>query len=144
MSLTEAVARIREVFPAMEVSIGTTPVSLAALLEDITDVQCTAGEFASKARLLSTEEARTLITATLHRGMAYSVEIMPIEEARSLSSQLVSAAGEGAQFFSNCHAADEINGIGSWTFMVTSHTFESVLYCVGKYESALLVAIDED
>lgn len=76
--------------------------------------------------------------------MAYSVDIMPIEEARSLASEFILAAGEDAQFFSTCEAIDEVSGIGGWAVMVTNHTFESVLYCTGSRASALLVAVDED
>lgn len=76
--------------------------------------------------------------------MAYSVELLPIEVARSLASEFILAAGEDAQFFSTCEAIDEVSGIGGWALMVTSHTFESVLYCAGTKESALLVAVDED
>lgn len=76
--------------------------------------------------------------------MAYSVDILPIELARSLAAEFICAAGEDAQFFSTCEAIDEVSGIGSWSLMVTSHTFESVLYCTGSRASALLVAVDED
>jgi ethanolamine ammonia-lyase large subunit len=114
------------------------------MLQKIDDVQCSAEDFRSQARVLSAEQAQTLITATLHREMAYSVELLPLDEARSLASEFISAAGPEATYFSSCAVADEVSGVGGWYFMVTTHTFESVLYCVGKRETALLVAIDED
>jgi hypothetical protein len=144
MSLAAAVAKIEVAFPEIEAAVLTAPTSLAVLLQHISNIQCTAEEFERQAKRLSAEEARTLLTATLHRSMAYSTELLPLEQARDLASQLISAVGNDAQFFSNCFADDEVNGVGQWGFMVTSHTFESVLYCVGKHENALLVATDED
>ncbi len=144
MSLADAIAKIEAVFPELEVVVRAAPTSLSALLPHISDVKCTAEEFQREAKHLSADEARVLVTATLHRSMAYSVEIMPLEQARDLASQLISAIGKDANYFSNCFADDEVNGVGQWSFMVTSHTFESVLYCVGKHENALIVAIDED
>jgi hypothetical protein len=85
-----------------------------------------------------------LLAATLHRSLAYSSPLLPIEEARALASAFIAAAGSGARFSSTCQAEDEFNGVASWSLMVTHYTFESVLYCVGEHESALLVTVDED
>jgi hypothetical protein len=145
MSLRATVEKLKKVdFPQMEIAVKESPCSLNELLQEIADVQCTAEEFEQKAKQLSLEEARTLLTATLHRSMAYSNELMPIEEARALASELVENVGKNASYYSNCEALDEFNGVGGWLFMVTNYTFESVLYCVGENEAALLVAIDED
>lgn len=130
--------------PWLEGVVRPGRVAVAELLGGICDVKCTPTEFLGAATPLSAEQARVLLVATLHRSMAYSVDIMPIEEARSLASEFILAAGEDAQFFSTCEAIDEVSGIGGWAVMVTNHTFESVLYCTGSRASALLVAVDED
>jgi hypothetical protein len=145
MSLAATVERIQaSIYPTLEGVVRDSPAELAEMLSQITNVRCTAEEFVAKAHQLSAEEARTMITATLHRSLAYGASLLPLPDARELAAQFVEAAGPGALFFSNGHAADEVNGVGGWTFMVTSHTLESVLYCTGKSESALLVAVDED
>lgn len=130
--------------PWLEAVVLPGQVDVAELLDGISDVKCTPTEFHGAATRLSTEQAQVLLVATLHRSMAYSADILPIEEARSLASDFILAAGEDAQFFSTCQAIDEVSGIGSWALMVTNHTFESVLYCAGTKESALLVVVDED
>ncbi|MCP5283771.1 MAG: hypothetical protein H6933_02615 [Burkholderiaceae bacterium] len=96
------------------------------------------------AKELSATQAQALVTTTLHRTLAYGTELLRLEDARRLAEELVAAAGPEARFFSNCDVADELSGVCGWKFMVTAHTFESVLYCVGTNESALLVACDED
>lgn len=145
MSLALSVSKMQDAFgPWLEGVVRPGRVAVDELLNDISDVICTSAEFLSAAKPLSAEQAQVLLVATLHRSMAYSVDILPIEEARSLAAEFIYAAGADAQFFSTCEAIDEVNGIGSWNLMVTSHTFESVLYCTGGSASALLVAVDED
>lgn len=145
MSLTAILKTIQEsVFPEIEGTAWKSPVGLAEMLAAITDIRCTANEFQAKALRLSPEQAETLITATLHRTMAYGSEVLPLVEARRLSQEFVRAAGPDAEFLSNCIVTDEVSGVGGWQFKVTTHTFESVLCCLGKSESALLFAIDED
>jgi hypothetical protein len=130
--------------PWLEGVVLPGQVAVAELLGRITDAQCTPTEFLDAAISLSPEQARVLLVATLHRSMAYSVDIMPIEQARSLAADFIVAAGDDAQFFSTCEAVDEVSGIGGWTVMVTNHTFESVLFCTGSKASALVVVVDED
>jgi hypothetical protein len=145
MSLAAVVEKIQSsMYPTLEGVTRQSPAQLEQLLCEITEVQCTAKEFQEKACSLSAEQAKTLMTATLHRSLAYGAELLALEQARELAEQLVEAAGPEASFFSNCEVTDEVSGIGGWRFMVTKYTFESVLYCVGRHESALLVAVDED
>ena len=145
MSLAEAVARVEgAIYPTLEAVVRAAPVDLRDLLSGITAVQCSAEQFEREAKQLSAEEAKVLLIATLHRSLAHSVEIMPIAQARELTTQFIAAAGADARYFSNCDVTDELNGVGGWRFMVTSYTFESVLYCITQEECALLVAVDED
>jgi hypothetical protein len=145
MSLATAVERVQgSVYPTLEGVARRSPADLDEMLSTITGARCTALEFQEKALRLSREQARTLITATLHRTLAYGAELLPLGEARKLAQEFVEAAGAEAQFFSNCLVTDEVSGVGGRHFMVTTYTFESVLYCMGKNESALLVAVDED
>jgi hypothetical protein len=145
MSLAAHVARMQEALgPCFEGVIQPSSTGLSTLLEGISDARCTAEEFTRAARSLSPQQARMLLAATLHRSMAYSSEMLPLETAKELASSFVSAAGAGAQFYSTCYAEDEVSGVGNWHVIVTGHTFESVLYCVGAHESALLVVTDED
>lgn len=146
MTLAEAVSKIAGamIYPTLEAVVHPTPVSLAELLDNITDVQCTAEEFLLYSRRIAAEEAQRLITATLHRSLAYPVELVPLEQARALASQVIASAGRDAEYYTNCEVTDEQPGVAGWDFMVTSHTFESVLLCVGRHETALLVAAEED
>lgn len=128
-----------------EVAVQRNPVDLATLLSEISCAKCTPDEFMRGADEIDSEAARILLTATLHRSMAYASEVfMPLEEARELASRLITSAGAGARFYSTCIASDEVSGVSAWKVMVTPNTFESVLYCVGSGESALLVAVAED
>lgn len=145
MSLATAVEKVQgSIYPNLEGVARQSPANLDEMLSRITEVRCTGFEFQEKAVRLSREQARTLITATLHRTLAYGAELLPISEARKLAEEFVEAAGADAQFLTNCVVTDEVSGVSCWHFMVTSYTFESVLYCIGKKESALLVAVDED
>lgn len=145
MSLSATAKEMQQAFgPWLEAIVCPGRPAFGALLAQVSDVRCTPEEFMTAARQLGPDEARTLLTATLHRSMAYSSEILSLEEARRLASKFVAAAGEEAEFYSTCEAEDEVSGVGSWQLLVTSHTFESVLYCKGPQECALLVAVDED
>jgi hypothetical protein len=145
MSLIQAIEQIDKATNSrLSAVVRPMPADLAEMLKSIGNVQCEADAFMRQALELTAEQARILITATLHRDMAYSVELLPLAEARSLAKVFIAAAGSEARYFSNCEVIDEVSGVGSWSFMVTTHTFESVLYCIGEAEAALLVAIDED
>jgi hypothetical protein len=133
MSLAQAVAKIEEsIHPALESVARQTPANIAELPAEIPDVKCSAAEFEQWKRQLSGDQAAMLLTATLHRCMAYAVELLPLQEARSLAGALITAAGPGATHFSKRQVDDEVSGIGGWSFMVTSHTFESILYGEGR------------
>lgn len=145
MSIHVAIERMRKSFgPGLEAVVASRAAPLASLLEGISDVQCTPEEFVGAAAELSTEQARLLLTATLHRSMAYSTELLSLEEAKSIAAEFVESAGQNARFYSTCEASDEFSGIGGWSIMVTGHTFESILYCVGEQESALIAVMEED
>jgi hypothetical protein len=128
----------------MEVAVCSAPCSAEELFKKLPVVRCTHAEFMAAARLLTSEEARVLLTATLHRSMAYAKELAPLDVARRLALCFVEAAGPGAMFYSSSDAADEVTGVNAWRHMLTEHTFEAVLYCEGKDESAMLVLVDED
>jgi hypothetical protein len=144
MSLRAATSEIQTACPELECFVIESSAALQALLGNVMDVQCSAEQFERQAIELSVEEAKTLIVATIHRSMAYSIERMTIGDARIAASKFVGRAGTKVKYFSNCCVLDEVSGIGGWRFMVTSHTFESVLYCVGEHKSALLIEVDED
>jgi hypothetical protein len=145
MSLSAVIEKMqRQALPHMEAVVREASADLALLLCEVSDVQCTAQEFIEHAEELTEANARTLLTATLHRSLAYGSQILPLSQARQLAQEFINAAGHGAKFYSTSHAVDEVNGVASWSLLVTTHTFESVLYCVGQEESALLVEIDED
>ncbi len=144
MSLAEPIEKMRQALgPCFEAVFQQGEVPFASLVSGISDVQCTPEEFTALALQLSPEQAKVLLVATLHRSMAYSSELLSLENARELASEFIAKAGENASFYSTCEVEDEVSGVGSWRLMITSHTFESVLYCKGA-ESALLVMIDED
>lgn len=146
MSLSQVAAGLTAIPDLhLEVAVHRNPVDLATLLSKISYAKCTAGEFMRGANEIDSEAARILLTATLHRSMAYASEVfMPLDEARELAIKLITSAGAGARFYSTCIASDEVSGVSAWKITVTPNTFESVLYCVGSGESALLVAVAED
>jgi hypothetical protein len=144
MSLRAATSEIQAACSELECFVVESSAALQTLLSNVPHVQCSAEQFERQALELSVEEAEKLIVATIHRSMAYSIERMPLAEARTAASEFVGLAGTKVKYFSNCSVPDEVSGIGGWLFMVTSHTFESILYCVGEHESALLIEVDED
>jgi hypothetical protein len=145
MTLVSAAGRLCEAFgSSLQARVAQSPADLSSLLAEVGATQCSASEFLNATEALEPEQAATLLVATLHRSIAYSTEILPIDQARTLAADFIAAAGPDASFYSTCEAADEFNGIGGWSLMITGHTFESVLYCVGRAETALLVAVDED
>lgn len=146
MTLESIVTKMCEHVDTLLVAITPAGNPLAELLGKIEWVRCSAEEFTREVRAISCEEARILVGATLHRSMAFSsFEYMPLDRARDLASAFVAQLGVGAKFYSTCGVPDhEAAGVGGWYFQITKHTFESVLYCVGTQQAALLVAIEED
>jgi hypothetical protein len=135
----------KEFFGALEVAVGPADASLRDLLGQLSDIDCTPEDLQTELRAISSADAATLIAATLHKGMAYSNEYMPLERANALAAEFVSAMGADPSFYSTtCIPAEPSQSIGAWYFIVSSHTFESVVYCKGRHESAFFLAIDED
>ena len=120
------------------------PEALKNLLKRMEWVVCSAEEFVRESREISASEAILLLAATLYKGMAYSIECMPLVQSREYATKFVECFGEEGRFFTTCDVPDhEEAGIGAWR-AVTKHTFESVLYGKNGKQAALIVVVDED
>ena len=126
----------------LEFAVGPKGFSFGQLLLGIDSAACTPDKFPLATSQITSQDAKHLLAVMLHKGMAYEQEIMPWSTACRLAQSFVSEAGEGAQFFST-NGVNE-NSITGWSFQVTRHTFESILFCIGQNESVLLVVTDED
>jgi hypothetical protein len=91
---------------------------------------------------ITAEHAAKLVTAILHRDMAYSSEEMPSERAAPLAGQ-ITALVVGARYFSN---TNEIPGrTNAWSFNpITGSTFDTGIVMVGFGAIGILWIEDED
>ena len=145
MKLAAAVARMCEAFGLLNTSVASSPAELEAMLAEVGATECTAAEFLGVVKRLQPQQAANFLTCTLHRSRAYySHEFMPLEEARVLAADFVDAAGPGATFYSTGVVSDELRRIGPAYVVLTTSVFESVLYCVGARETALLLVKEDD
>jgi hypothetical protein len=145
MKLAAAVTRMCEAFGLLDASVASSPAELEAMLAEVGATECTAAEFLGVVKRLQPRQAANLLTCTLHRSSAYcSHEFMPLEEARVLAADFIDAAGPGATLYSTGLVSDELRRIGPAYVVLTTSVFETVLYCVGAKESALLLVKEDD
>jgi len=99
-------------------------------------------------RALTPEEARAHVQTILSRDLAYSAELMAVNDAAALADDFLNLAGEGSSHWTNgvwppASALRAAGWAGSWT-PATAATFDTGVVAVGPEWVALLWIEDED
>jgi len=134
-----------DAFGLLDAAVGPSTASLDALLAEVGAPGWSGTEFMDLVYELQSQQAASLLVDALHRSRAYSHEFMPIAEARALVADFIAAAGPGAVFYSTNRAAEEPRANDCASIVVlTESVFETIVYCVGPAEAALLLITEDD
>lgn len=145
MKLAAAVDRMSESFGLLAASVVRSPASLETLLAEVGAPGWSAAEFMGLVNQLQPQQASNLLVASLHRSRTYaSHEFMPLKEARALVDDFIDAAMPGAVFYSTNRVSDEPGSSDSTVVVLTDSVFETVVYCAGVTETALLLITEDD
>merc|ERR1711924_560756 len=93
-------------------------------------------------RAIELDEARDTVKRLLHKGMAYSTEIMTEARAQGWAQEFVDAAG-GARFLTNHNGLGPGGEMSGWT-PVTDATFDLGVVAVLGEHVVVICATDED
>lgn len=96
---------------------------------------------------ISANDAHAIITALLHRDLAYGAELMPMATASDLSTQLLDGVPEPHRYFTNgewtvSESGDEAT-LHGWN-PISDASFDSGVVCLGDGRAALFWVQDED
>ena len=93
------------------------------------------------------EEATAVLTAVLHKDMAYNCEIMLLEQANALAADVISLfEANGARFFTNGgYGRPRLNpNVGPGWMAATEATFDTGVLVLAPSSCACLWFMDED
>ncbi|HEY0931214.1 MAG TPA: hypothetical protein VGE27_14935 [Gemmatimonas sp.] len=96
---------------------------------------------------VSAADAQAIVTALLHRDLAYGAELMSLASAADLATPLFDAVPEPHAYFTNGDWVMNPNGgeatLRGWN-PISDATFDSGVVCLGAGRAAVFWVQDED
>lgn len=98
---------------------------------------------------ISGQDALVIVTAVLHRDLAYGTEVMPLAQAQELATEFLDLAPEPHMYFSNGNWAEAF-AVGELTASsvgfdpISDSTFDAGVICVGDGMASIVWVEDED
>ncbi|MBW4612110.1 MAG: hypothetical protein KME21_02295 [Desmonostoc vinosum HA7617-LM4] len=92
---------------------------------------------------INQEEAKKISLLVMTKDLAYRGEIMDIEAAEQISTQIFNLFAKDCQFFTNAIFVDNYSAISSWN-PVTPATFDTGIIILSNTKIGMLWVEDED
>jgi hypothetical protein len=92
---------------------------------------------------ISQEEAQKILSFIMTKDLAYSVQLMALEEAEKIFVKLFHFFSNDCQFFTNASFVNNYSGMSAWD-SITKATFDTGVVILSKTRIGMLWVKDED
>lgn len=92
---------------------------------------------------ITQEEAYKILIFVLNKDLAYSVELMSLEEAEEFANKVFNFFTGGCKFFTNALFVDNYSALGTWDSL-TKATFDTGVVILGDRQIGIVWVKDED